>query len=108
MGDMHPPVLLHYELDNFYQNHRRYVNGRDHVQLFRKLASKHDALHQDQCSPLFKIGDTYINPCGLIANTLFNDVITLESTVGSDGTVIENAPMFGAGIAGASDLKWKL
>lgn len=33
----------------------------------------------DDCDPLEKNGTRYLHPCGLIANTLFNDVITLES-----------------------------
>jgi len=45
-----------------------------------------------------------LNPCGLIANTLFNDVITLESGVDSDGNPLV---MLENGIAWQSDLDYK-
>lgn len=31
--DMPGPVFVYYQLDNFYQNHRRYVKSRDNAQL---------------------------------------------------------------------------
>ncbi len=52
------------------------------------------------------MGGIRINPCGLIANTLFNDVITLDSIIGPDGETI-NAPLVEQGIAWRSDLEWK-
>lgn len=33
----------------------------------------------DICSPLEKVGDFELNPCGLVANSLFNDVIVVGS-----------------------------
>lgn len=104
-GDMQPPVLVHYELFNFYQNYRRYYNSFDQYQLFGSLTQ--DIVSAEQCDPLNIIGGLKINPCGLIANTLFNDVIKLESIVGPDGEVIQNAPMVETGIAWESDLQWK-
>ena len=35
--DMVAPVFMYYELDNFFQNHRRYVESRDNTQLKGKL-----------------------------------------------------------------------
>lgn len=32
-----------------------------------------------ECWPLVKLGNITLNPCGLIANTLFNDVFTLNN-----------------------------
>lgn len=32
-ADMEPPILVHYELSNFYQNHRNYVKSRDSYQV---------------------------------------------------------------------------
>ncbi|KAL7542806.1 hypothetical protein ACHAXR_012113 [Thalassiosira sp. AJA248-18] len=104
-GDMQPPVLIHYELFNFYQNYRRYFNSYDQYQLLGSL--KQDIVSAGECEPLNIIGGIKINPCGLIANTLFNDVITLESIEGPDGEVIENAPMVETGVAWTSDLEWK-
>lgn len=31
--DMEPPILVHYELSNFYQNHRDYLKSRDSYQV---------------------------------------------------------------------------
>lgn len=31
--DMKPPILIHYEIDNFYQNHRYYVKSRNDNQV---------------------------------------------------------------------------
>jgi len=33
VADMAGPVFVYYQLDNFYQNHRRYVKSRDYKQL---------------------------------------------------------------------------
>ncbi len=74
--DLHPPVLIHYEIKNFYQNHRKYLQSVDLSQLQGKGNS--DRV-QSLCVPLFKLGDISLNPCGLIANTFFNDVIVLKS-----------------------------
>lgn len=98
--DMKPPIFIHYEITNFHQNHRGYYRSRDPYQL-RGLEPSSTA--KSTCSPLYKLGDTFIHPCGATANTMFNDVITLESgkdTSGNDLTMIEE------GIAWASDLKF--
>ncbi|KAL7552492.1 hypothetical protein ACHAWF_015737 [Thalassiosira exigua] len=104
-GDMKPPVLVHYELSNFYQNYRKYVTSLDNSQLFGSLTQT--AVSAKDCDPLNVIGGIRINPCGLIANTLFNDVITLKEIRGPDNEVIENAPLVETGIAWQSDLEWK-
>jgi hypothetical protein len=111
MGDMQPPVLVHYQIDNFYQNYRTYQVSYDMAQLLGSLTQ--DKVSADLCQPLNKLRDTQtgqeikINPCGLIANSLFNDVFTLESIVGPDGVEIEGAVMNETGIAWKSDLQWK-
>jgi len=82
--DMKMPVYAYYSLHNFYQNHRRYVKSRSDKQLRGEtLASS--AL--SDCDPLKTANDgALLNPCGLIANSLFNDIITLNSsTVGAEG-----------------------
>jgi hypothetical protein len=69
-----PPVLFYYQLTNFYQNHRRYVASFSDKQL------KGDALtgsevNSSSCTPLQHDAETGkpLYPCGLIANSLFND-----------------------------------
>ncbi|KAI0781228.1 transcription regulator [Trametes elegans] len=71
-ADMDPPVLLYYKLSNFYQNHRRYVKSLDQNQLRGDFVSA-DKLRGGDCKPLGAIGDKAVYPCGLIANSLFND-----------------------------------
>jgi hypothetical protein len=109
-GDLQPPVLVHYQVNNFYQNYRPYQASLDMGQLLGKLTQ--DSVSALNCAPLNIVQndqgeDIRINPCGLIANTLFNDVFTLESVVGPDGVPIEGAVMNETGIAWKSDLEWK-
>ncbi|CAI6328176.1 unnamed protein product [Periconia digitata] len=83
--NMEPPVLFYYRLDNFYQNHRRYVKSFDMNQLKGDAVSSAD-IESGECDPL---GNNYgkinghpdpdnrpIYPCGLIANSMFNDSYT--------------------------------
>ncbi|KAF1814470.1 CDC50 family protein-like protein [Eremomyces bilateralis CBS 781.70] len=74
-NEIGPPVLFYYRLTNFYQNHRRYVKSFDVSQL------KGDAVPQgslaSDCDPLrVNPNGTAYYPCGLIANSFFNDTFT--------------------------------
>ncbi|KAI0646784.1 transcription regulator [Trametes meyenii] len=69
---MDPPVLLYYRLTNFYQNHRRYVKSLNQNQLRGDFVSA-DKLKGGDCKPLGAIDGKAVYPCGLIANSLFND-----------------------------------
>lgn len=72
--NLHPPVLLYYRLTNFYQNHRRYVKSLDSDQL-KGQAKKNSSL--GACNPLDTDDDGKPYwPCGLIANSLFNDTFS--------------------------------
>ncbi|PIN08373.1 hypothetical protein CDL12_19059 [Handroanthus impetiginosus] len=67
---MKKPIYVYYQLDNFYQNHRRYVRSRSDQQL-RNNGSAGDT---DGCSPEETTSNGMpIVPCGLIAWSLFND-----------------------------------
>lgn len=97
---MEPPIFLFYELDNFYQNHRRYVKSKSLLQLAGEDISESDV--EKLCDPIQKVSDlkqinrerfilrletekktkmtrdelielnnTTANPCGLIANSFF-------------------------------------
>lgn len=74
--DVTAPIYVYYRLENFYQNHRRYVKSRSAFQLEGQDLSKADV--ETDCDPLYKNGSLLLNPCGLIANSLFNDVISLR------------------------------
>jgi len=97
-ADMEGPVYMYYGLTNFYQNHRRYVKSRSEAQLLGKIET--DVANSD-CAPFTKIGDKPIVPCGAIANSLFNDSITIQTQDGSDIALIRT------GIAWESDKKYK-
>jgi len=78
-ADMKHSVFLYYKLTNFYQNHRRYVKSLDTDQLRGDNVS-FSSLSKGDCAPLATIGNrSMIYPCGLIANSLFND--TIVSTI---------------------------
>lgn len=68
-------TYIFYALDNFYQNHRRYVKSRSDTQL-RGLQL---AGNTPDCDPLYNDANgRYFMPAGMIANSLFNDTITLQ------------------------------
>ncbi|XP_078436916.1 putative ALA-interacting subunit 2 isoform X2 [Wolffia australiana] len=69
MKRMKAPISIYYQLDNFYQNHRRYVKSRSDSQLQRGLKQQDTG----QCQPLDSSNGLPIVPCGLIAWSLFND-----------------------------------
>ncbi|PWN27885.1 Lem3/Cdc50 [Jaminaea rosea] len=72
--DLDPPLFLYYKLTNYYQNHRRYVKSLDTQQLLGEVRTADD-LQGGQCKPVGKDDATgkAIYPCGLIANSVFND-----------------------------------
>ncbi len=101
-NDLHPPVFLYYRLTNFYQNHRRYVKSEDTHQMKgeNRTASQ---IKSGGCDPL-TIGENNLPyyPCGLIANSLFNDTfgdLTLQNPTPNTTTY----PMTTTGIAWDSD-----
>ncbi|KAM7268412.1 hypothetical protein ACFE04_010578 [Oxalis oulophora] len=67
---MKGPVYIYYQLDNYYQNHRRYVKSRSDSQLRSKAAEGKTKV----CEPEgVNANGQPIVPCGLIAWSLFND-----------------------------------
>ncbi len=102
--DMKPPVLIHYELTNFHQNHRSYAFSRDDFQLAGRSSGQDDISAQD-CHPLNKLGDITLNPCGFIANTFFNDAFTLQP--GAKDANGDELVMVEDGISWQSDLEYR-
>lgn len=92
---MKAPVMVYYQLNNFYQNHRRYVKSKSNSQLSGEVLTA-DQIEAD-CDPVFKNKHLNVeyamdkvtkldpeaaaNPCGLIAKSLFNDTynVTLDN-----------------------------
>lgn len=71
---MKAPIYVYYQLDNYYQNHRRYVKSRNDKQLLYGL-KYHDL---SSCEPEDKSNGLPIVPCGLIAWSLFNDTYSFS------------------------------
>lgn len=104
-NDLTPPILMYYRLSNFYQNHRRYVKSFDQEQLNGKVRSASQITAGD-CSPLTTDDNNKpYYPCGLIANSIFNDTLHnpqfLNPTDGSSDPT--NYTMSDTGIAWSSD-----
>jgi len=75
--DMKLPVYFYYELDGFYQNHRKFLQSYSAYQL------EDGQIHNtDNCDPVKKFdhgaGELAIYPCGLIANSFFSDRFTMK------------------------------
>lgn len=80
-NDIKKHIYVYYKLTNFFQNHRRYVESFDHRQLKGKALKYEDlSIH---CKPLRGEGEKAVYPCGLIANSMFNDTFS-QTFVGAD------------------------
>lgn len=75
------PAMVYYELTNFYQNHRRYVKSRSDPQLAGTVFTQESQLAD--CDPLRSRGGRLLHPCGLVANSYFNDTFRLTSPAGA-------------------------
>ncbi|KAI9503432.1 ligand-effect modulator 3 family [Coemansia spiralis] len=108
--NLEPNVYLYYRLTSFYQNHRRYTKSFDVDQLKGKPRSASD-LSGGDCSPLDVHSENGgpkkpYYPCGLIANSIFNDTISQPVlTNPSGGESSTTYSMTETGIAWESDLK---
>ncbi|CAG9819162.1 unnamed protein product [Phaedon cochleariae] len=103
--DFEGKVYMYYGLSNYYQNHRRYVKSRDDNQLLGILS---DVVSGD-CVPFAYSNESNnskqpIAPCGAIANSMFNDNLTLFM---NNSGKIEEVPLLNTGIAWESDKKIK-
>ena len=101
---MSAPVYIYYKLTNFYQNHRRYVRSRDDEQLVGDESFTANDLEERTCTYHYRAdwdSGNAINPCGLIAWSLFNDSYKLFRPDGSE-VVIDDSQ-----IAWQSDLDHK-
>ena len=85
-------IMIYYQLNGFYQNHRRYVKSKSDEQLNGKVFSVEEMRNSQDCDPAVtnaemnktKSCDPSVNldpkeiaiPCGLIAKSYFNDKFT--------------------------------
>uniref|UniRef100_A0A8C4U1Y7 Cell cycle control protein n=1 Tax=Falco tinnunculus TaxID=100819 RepID=A0A8C4U1Y7_FALTI len=75
-------VFMYYGLQNFYENHRRYMISRSDAQfLGRKFSLYYEISY---CAPFttYRNG-TPMAPCGAIANSMFNDIVDLFYSLNS-------------------------
>jgi hypothetical protein len=104
--EMGNPVFMFYRLTNFFQNHRRYVQSFDEDQLNGKAVSNTSLKSSDDCKPLTLApnGLPYY-PCGLIANSYFNDTFSSPVLLNAAGSSQDNSTYFmtDVGIAWSSD-----
>lgn len=70
-----PSVFLYYKLTSYYQNHRRYVKSLDQTQLHGSAVS-YSTLKGGDCQPIDVRDGKPVYPCGLIANSVFNDTFS--------------------------------
>lgn len=88
VDDLDGPLRFFYRLKNFYQNHRRYAKSFSDDQMLGKAASV--SVVKDtagiNCEPISTdAAGKIIYPCGLIANSLFNDTFN-PTFLGVNGT----------------------
>ncbi|KAG0025059.1 hypothetical protein BGZ81_007436 [Podila clonocystis] len=98
--DLQPPVMLYYKLTNFYQNHRKYTKSLDYKQLAGEASSLGEIRGRKGC-PL-ESGEL-IYPCGLIANSWFNDTFSSMRSVATDTAPAGEYTFLATGIAWSSD-----
>tara|TARA_B100000482_G_scaffold173445_1_gene141347 strand:- start:814 stop:1848 length:1035 start_codon:yes stop_codon:yes gene_type:complete len=79
--DMKGPIHVFYEIEGFYQNHRSYLKSLSWEQLHPEQSRKDpkESTLQVDCYPLWKNKTRILHPCGVVPNTLFNDVIALKN-----------------------------
>lgn len=102
--EMGPPVLFYYHLTNFYQNHRRYVESFYDAQLKGDRVSD-SSVRNSKCDPQAwdDDEDKPIYPCGLIANSMFNDTFSSLQRYNEGNDPVEYAMNNSTDIAWASD-----
>ena len=85
---MKQPIMVYYQINKFYQNHRRYVKSKSDKQLNGKSFSLKEMKNSGDCAPAETNGEMNKNysftnkplnpeelaiPCGLIAKSFFDD-----------------------------------
>lgn len=102
---MKPPVLVFYRLTNFHQNHRRYVHSLSEDQLRGKALTLDQLKDSKNCDPLSGDDEKPYYPCGLIANSMFNDTFSNFTFTGTNTSEDEESlyPVYTKGIAWNTD-----
>ncbi|KAF7731669.1 hypothetical protein EC973_008839 [Apophysomyces ossiformis] len=97
---MKGPIFMYYRLTNFYQNHRQYIKNFDSDQLYGNAVGTTQIT--TNCAPLATdAGGKIIYPCGLIANSMFNDTASNLTSVNAPQPMVY--PFSNTGIAWPTD-----
>ena len=114
-SDMYAPIYVYYAIDNFYQNHRRYVKSRSNEQMMGNNLGVNDL---DDCDPIKTnrdLGDDIKSvsgkdldpdaaayPCGLVARSVFTDQFTSITDASGKNYIIDDSD-----IAWGSDVEYR-
>eukprot|EP00472_Partenskyella_glossopodia_P014814 CAMPEP_0197516042 /NCGR_PEP_ID=MMETSP1318-20131121/954_1 /TAXON_ID=552666 /ORGANISM="Partenskyella glossopodia, Strain RCC365" /LENGTH=286 /DNA_ID=CAMNT_0043064549 /DNA_START=683 /DNA_END=1543 /DNA_ORIENTATION=- len=71
---MEAPLYVYYEIKRMFQNHREYVKSVSFDQLSDVSGASESKIHKE-CSPASETEGKTIYPCGLIANSQYNDTL---------------------------------
>ncbi|KAK0720560.1 ligand-effect modulator 3 family [Lasiosphaeris hirsuta] len=86
--DLKPTVNFYYYLENFYQNHRRYVGSFNAKQLLGDAVDG-STINGSTCDPVAHdpLGSgKIVYPCGIVANSMFNDTFSNPVLLNPAGT----------------------
>ena len=129
-NEMKKNIMVYYQLDGFYQNHRRYVKSKSDDQLNGKFISLKDMKDSGDCDPAITnkdmgklhaieknadnslislVQDDIAIPCGLLAKSYFNDEFKDWQYKGPNGGTPQNLVVNENNIAWKADkeLKYK-
>ena len=98
-------VMVYYQINNFYQNHRRYVKSKSDDQLKGKTVSLKSIKDSGDCDPVITNSEMDVSksitgktldpndvavPCGLIAKSYFQDKFTLKDDKNNEIVIDSN------------------
>ena len=98
-------VMVYYQINNFYQNHRRYVKSKSDDQLKGKTVSLKSIKDSGDCDPVITNSEMDVSesitgktldpdevavPCGLIAKSFFRDTFSLKDDKNNEIVIDSN------------------
>lgn len=83
--DMRAPIRFYYKITRMHQNHRLYGNSRSDAQLLGNLDVVDGQRGTNNCEPADVVGGKLLYPCGLMADSFFNDTFTNFQVTRADG-----------------------
>ncbi|KAH7467066.1 hypothetical protein PRIC1_011102 [Phytophthora ramorum] len=113
-NDIKSPARVFYELDGYYQNHRRFVSsiirtqftdewrpdsGWSMLECYPMKTATSELCSVGVCEPRSAAKQRELFPCGIVANTMFNDIFWLHEGVLPSGEKLSLTDMTSKGIA---------